>query len=101
MSRGRAWSLAFLVGVVALFGTSLAAYLPLILALLLAGAGVFRYRLAGLSGVLVGFGATATWLIGWQFATGGHYDQGPIVFAFGLVPFAIGVVLGIDGARDR
>jgi uncharacterized membrane protein YfcA len=52
-------------------------------------------RAAALSGLLLGFGAT--WLAGLarQMATGGHLDDPAPWLALGIVPLALGGLLGV------
>jgi hypothetical protein len=100
MSRARAWSFAFVTGVVTFFATSVALYVPLVIAVLLAATGLFGRRLAGVSGVLVGFGATWCSFVGWQLATGANYDQGALVLAPGLLPLVVGIVAAAVVARE-
>lgn len=50
--------------------------------------------LSALSGLLSGFGATWLLLLGRQGATGGQLDDPGIWVAVGIVPLAIGVLLG-------
>ncbi len=100
MTAGRAWSLAFWTGVLALLAMELVPWLPVAVALLAAGAGAFgRRRLIGLSGVLIGFGALWSLLVGLQFMTGGHSDQLELIVAAGIVPIVVGIVLAVI-ARD-
>jgi hypothetical protein len=94
MSRARAWSYAFVTGVVTFFATSFALYLPLVIAVLLAATGLYGRRLAGVSGVLSGFGATWCLFVGWQLATGANYDQGLLVLAPGVLPLVLGILAG-------
>ena len=50
--------------------------------------------LSALSGLLSGFGATWLLLLGRQSATGGRLDDPGIWIALGIVPLAIGVLIG-------
>jgi hypothetical protein len=51
--------------------------------------------MAGLSGLLSGFGATWLFLLGRQGASGGRLDDAAPWIALGIVPVAFGVFLGV------
>ena len=95
MRASRAWTAGCVLGLAAVFLTSLAAWLFPLGFLVAIAVGFVGVRRMGVSGYLTGFGLVWLALLGFQFASGGHLDNWQFWLMVGVLPVMGGIALGV------
>lgn len=91
------WAKGFLWGLVSLPLMSFLPWMPPLTVLVASLLGVLGDRVLAVSGSMVGFGGLWLVLIGSQLISGGQSDTYPMAIGFGVVVFALGLVLTAFG----